>query len=258
MWIAAVALLSTSLLNQKPMPVYAGVLIGDRGPYRFLVDTGAQTSLIDPQLAAELKLAPTFRVEIITQNSSRLLPGLKTRGLRIGETKLPETELVFDDLAHVRRFGIPIRGLLGANALAGLNFTLIPSKGRLELDPERPAGDAVPLQLRDGRIAITARMGDEELHLALDSGATNLVLFRTPVAMSKVRPVAAAFGTIEGARAVVPTCWSASMTLGGMLIQTQPAAIVERKNSEVDGLLPAALFKTVYVDQRRGEVVLTR
>jgi predicted aspartyl protease len=258
MWMAAVALLSTSLLNQKPMPVYADVLIGDRGPYRFLVDTGAQTSLIDPKLAADLKLAPAFRVEIITQNSSRLLPGLKTQGLRIGETKLTETELVFDDLAHVRRFGIPIRGILGANALAGLNFTLIPSKGRLEIDSERPAGDAVPLQLRDGRMAVTARMGDEELRLVLDSGASNLVFFRTPVAMSKVRPVAAAFGTIEGARSVVPTCWSAPMNLGSLLIRTQPAAIVDRRSSDVDGLLPAALFKSVYVDQRRGEVVLTR
>ena len=66
MVIAGLLLLSSALLNTKPSPVFADVSIGKQGPYRFLVDTGAQTSLIDPKLAAELRLKPEFRVEVVT------------------------------------------------------------------------------------------------------------------------------------------------------------------------------------------------
>ena len=48
MFIGTLILLSSSLLNTQPAPVFADIRIGANGPYRFLVDTGAQTSLIDP------------------------------------------------------------------------------------------------------------------------------------------------------------------------------------------------------------------
>ena len=61
MIIGTVILLSSALLNMKPAPVFADIHIGANGPYRFLVDTGAETSLIDPELAATLRLKPEFR-----------------------------------------------------------------------------------------------------------------------------------------------------------------------------------------------------
>jgi predicted aspartyl protease len=258
MLIGALVLFSTSMLNQKPAPVFADVFIGARGPYRFVVDTGAETTVIDPKLAKELRLQPEFRVELITQHSRRVVPATKARNLRIGDTVLPETELVIHPVAESQRFGQPVRGLLGLNALAGRSFSLTPAAGRLELDGARPSGDAVPLRLVEGRIALTAAMGEERLVLALDSGSTHIVLFRTPAAMAKVRPVSTTFATLEGFRSVVPTRWTAAMTFGGIRIGMLPAAIVERKGTVLDGLLPASVFKTIYIDQRRGEAVLVR
>jgi hypothetical protein len=256
MLIGALVLFSTAMLNQKPAPVFADVLIGARGPYRFVVDTGAETSIIDPKLAKELRLQPEFRVEIITQHSRRAVPAMKARNLRIGSAALPETELVFHEIAQSQRFGQPVRGLLGLNALAGRSFSLTPAAGRLELDVPRPPGDAVPLRLVEGRLALTAAMGDETLTLALDSGSTHTVLFRTPAAMAKVRPVSTTFATLEGARSVVPTSWTAALTFGGLRIAMLPAAIVERKGTALDGLLPASAFQSIYIDQHRDEAVL--
>src|SRR6476646_11676892 len=102
MVIAGFLLFSSALLNVKPLPIFADVSIGTEGPYRFLVDTGSQTSLIDPELAARLDLKPQFRVEIVTQNSTHLSPGLKVNSLRIGEKRLGPTELVFQDLRETR------------------------------------------------------------------------------------------------------------------------------------------------------------
>ena len=144
MLIAGLLFLFSGLINTKPSPVFADVYLGTHGPSRFLVDTGSQTSLIDPKLAAELHLKPEFRVEVVTQHSTRLLPGMKVSTLQIGQRTLPGIELVFHDVAEARRLDPSIRGLLGANALTGFDFTLSPATGRLDLTAERPAGEVVP------------------------------------------------------------------------------------------------------------------
>lgn len=259
MLIAGLLLFSTGLLNVRPSPVFADVSIGTEGPYRFLVDTGSQTSLIDPKLAARINLKPEFRVEVLTQNSTRLLPALKVNTLRIGQKGLGEVEVVFHDLAEARRLDSSVKGVLGLNALAGLDFALSPRDGRLDLTAGRPSGEVVPFHRVEDRIAIAARMGRETLTLILDSGASHMVLFRTPEAMVKTPPLPATFATLDGARSVLPTCWTADMFFtDGLRVGTLPAAIVTRQATRVDGLLPASIFKTIYVDQIRGEVVLVR
>ena len=258
MVIGALVLLSSSLLNVKPAPVFVDLSIGSHGPYRFLVDTGAQTSLIDPKLAAELHLRPEFQVDIITQYGSQRAPGLNTHDLRIGGRSLPQTELVFQDVRELQRLDRSVRGLLGINALAGAVFTLSPATGRLEFTDERPDGEVVPLYRIEGRIALKARMGRETLTLILDSGSTNVVLFRKPEAMAKTASVSRVFGTLEGARHTVPTTWTADMFFDGLRVGMLPAAIVERQDSKAEGLLPASVFRAIHVDQRRGEVVLAR
>jgi hypothetical protein len=259
MLIAGLVLFSVSLLNVKPSPVFVNVSIGTQGPYRFLVDTGSQTSLIDPKLAAELNLKPEFRVEIVTQNSTRLLPALRVKTLHIGDKPLHSAELVFHDLAHARRLDPSIKGVLGWNALAGMDFVLLPREGRLDVTAARPYGEVVPFYPVEDRIAIKARMGRENLTLLLDSGATNIVLFRTPEAMVKTPPLPTTLTTIEGARSAVPTCWTAEMSFTDALrFGTLPAAIVSRPGTVLDGVIPTSLFRAIYVDQMRGEIVLVR
>ena len=259
MLIAGILLFSSALLNVKPSPVFADVSIGKNGPFRFLVDTGSQTSFIDRKLAGDLDLKPAFRVEVVSQNSTRLLPALKVSTLHIGQRALPESELVFDDLAEARRLDDSVRGVLGLNALAGASFTLLPRARRLDLTAGRPAGEAVPIIRVEDRLAVAARMGRETLTLIVDSGANHVVLFRTPEAMAKTGAVTSTLSTLDGARKVVPTCWTAEMIFtDGLRVGTLPAAIVSRRETQADGLLPASVFKALYVDQTRGEVVLVR
>jgi predicted aspartyl protease len=258
MIVGTLVLLSSSLLNTKPAPVFVDIHIGADGPYRFLVDTGAQTSVIDPTLAAVLGLKPEFRVDVFTPISVQPSPGTKVRNLHIGETTLPETELVFYDIAEARRLDPKVRGVLGVNALAGLDFTLSPSNGRLELTDDRPQGEVVPFFPIEGRIGLKARMGSEMLTLILDSGSTHIVLFRTPVAMAKTRSLASTFGSLDGARRTVPTTWTADMFFDRLRVPMLPAAIVERKATAADGLLPASVFQKIHVDRKRGELVLVR
>jgi hypothetical protein len=102
-------------------------------------------------------------------------------------------------------------------------------------------------------------MGCETLTLILDSGSNHVVLFRLPAAMANTPPVPTTISTIEGARSVVPTCWTADIFLTDHLrVGTLPAAIVAANGTQVEGLLPASAFKKIYVDQLRHELVLVR
>lgn len=179
--------------------------------------------------------------------------------LRLGPHALPPTEILLHDVSEARLLNAQVSGVLGLNALAGLDYTLSPAGGRIDFTATRPEGEAVPFSLIENRIAVNARMGGETLKLLLDSGATHIVLFGTPAAMAKTRPVSAAFTTLEGARRVVPTVWTAEMHFTDNLrIGTLSAAIVERPGTAASGLLPISIFKTIYVDQERRELVLVR
>jgi hypothetical protein len=70
------------------------------------------------------------------------------------------------------------------NALSDFDFALLPRAGKLDAGAKRPSGHIVPFYRIEGRIAIKAQMGHENLTLILDSGATHMVLFRTPEAMA--------------------------------------------------------------------------
>jgi hypothetical protein len=255
----ALLLFSAGLLNARPTPIFANVNIGSAGPYRFLVDTGAETSLIDPDLAFRLRLEAQFQVEIQTEHSSYMAAGLNTAQLRVGNTALPSMELVFHSLDTAKKLDPRIQGILGLNALAGRNFTLCPAEGSLDTTGERPPGETIPFAWIEGRIAVKATMGREALRLILDSGSNHIVLFRIPTAMANILNVSGTMRTIEGARSIVPTRWTAEICLTDKLhIKTLPAAIVLAGNRQVDGLLPASVFKKIYIDQTRSELVVQR
>ena len=254
-----VLLFSTVPIPSKPALVKVDVHVGVRGPFRFLVDTGAQSTLIQSELALELGLKPQFRVELVTLNGTSLTPGARLRGLVAGTFALPEIEVLFHDLTEARRLDPAIRGVLGANALAHLNYSLTPATGLLETGGPRPlTGQAIPFSVVEGRIVVQALMGQENLALVLDSGASHVVLFRTPEAMAKTRAIPTSVSTMDGARKVVPTVWTADMTFAGRLkVGMLPAAIVKRPG-QVEGLLPATVFKKIFVDQGRRELVVER
>jgi hypothetical protein len=184
---------------------------------------------------------------------------MKLRNGRIGRVALPEFEMVLQDMADGQHFDRPIKGILGLNALRGIDFTISPAAGRLDLTPERPAGEVVHFSLAEGRIALKAQMGKETLTMILDSGTNQVVLFRVPEAMSKTKAISSNFATAEGVHRIAPTCWTADMFLSETLkVGTLPGVVVQRPRTTVDGLFPTRVFKRIHVDQARQELVIVR
>lgn len=68
------------------------VSINDRGPFDFLIDTGTNTTLIDPQLAIQLGLQPKDRLKLASLASATDVPRYYLQTFRVGPASVSNQE----------------------------------------------------------------------------------------------------------------------------------------------------------------------
>src|SRR5207302_6921333 len=68
------------------------VSINDRGPFDFLIDTGTNTTLIDPQLATELGLQPKDRLKLASLASATDVSRYYFQTFRVGPASVSNQE----------------------------------------------------------------------------------------------------------------------------------------------------------------------
>lgn len=73
--------------------IVAAVTINDRGPYRFILDTGANSSALSPRVAAELDLPAAEDVHVHGVTGSAVLPAVHVESMRAGAVELPPAVL---------------------------------------------------------------------------------------------------------------------------------------------------------------------
>lgn len=166
--------------------VVAAVTIDGKGPFRFVVDTGANYSTISPQLVALLGLKPSLsqaiRVTGITgsaQFASVPIEMLKAGDLEIADTRFP---VIWSPMMA------GAAGILGA---AGLSHDrLIVDFRRNKVEIARSRGQEFPwgftrvwaTRLPGGLLSIPGRVGDVRVRAIIDTGSQhtlgNLALYR--------------------------------------------------------------------------------
>jgi len=254
------------------LPVVS-VSINGGGPFDFLVDTGTNTTLVEPALATELGLVPADRLWITTLTGSEVVPRYFVDEMRVGEAKLADVELLAAGLDELHRVDKKIRGILGTNFLTAFSFRLDYEHHRLELfvsddRPEATGGVRVPVELSERRMLITveskaARGGAWKL--ALDSGVAQLVVFEDRFAPGFTQDgnctgVCATAVHTNSFRAVEAAQRTMDIAIGKTLLRDRSVAVmpvepgVERPPE--DGLLPAALFSAIVFDRVDKSVVL--
>ena len=170
------------------------VKIDHAGPYEFLVDTGAQVTIVDPALAAELHLKTQGTVEIVGVGSRSAGSFAKLDSLEAGSQTVGKHLVVVKALAHFQSSGLHIRGILGEDFLARFDVLIDNAHNVLCLDnkkglqaamkgkhialvtPAPTAGGAAPLTKFP---ILAARLSDgiRPLLLKLDSGADEPLLY---------------------------------------------------------------------------------
>src|SRR5436853_6789953 len=113
--------------------------VNDRGPFDFILDTGAGTSLLASDLAKELELKTVGSKEGQSAGGKVSVSLAKVDSLAVGEAKLGDVDVGIVDLSQIgKTIGARIDGDLGYNFLKHFRVTINYRDCELRLeDPKR-------------------------------------------------------------------------------------------------------------------------
>ena len=242
-------------------------LMADRqGPFDFVLDTGADTTIVYQSLAIKLSLPSLRRVQHTTLAGVGSLPLNSIATLSAGWADVNDIPALVEDLAEVRKIDDRIEGIAGQDFLSHFNYLLdYRSRSvRIEIDNEiRDAieGDTLPIEMTGNRMIVASvaqSQGRERLRLLLDSGANSVVLF--PRASQALDLPAQGHGleVTSSGQVGLQVGRIPVLTVGSQQFREITAALPAAEPAEGigDGLLPTALFQTLYVNNREGFVML--
>lgn len=223
-----------------------GVYVNGHGPYRFLVDTGAETNQLDVNLAREIGLRPTFRVELATVAGVGTAGGTDGVRLRLG-AESAVTELLFTDMEAVRALSGDIGGVLGQAFLSRFDYLLDLRRRRIVFGSPRPEGLWAEMDMSTGRPTVFTSLG----RLVIDSGADRLILFGAGQGGGAILRTANGFlsARVAGGRRLLIE--GREVHHSGAIAVATPAG-----SGGADGLLPAATFDSIYFCHSMGYLVL--
>lgn len=249
------------------------VSINDCGPFDFLVDTGTNTTLIDPQLAIELGLQAKDTLQLASLASATDVPRYYFQTFRVGPASVSNQEALAMPLPQLTALDHRIRGVLGMNFLLQFSFRLDYEHRALELYPfpesaEVPAGLRVPVEINESRLLI--KVGSEaspsgSWRLALDSGIAQFLVFQDRLSPASARPCENANCLMQVAtnladhRAFTILLHDIAIA-GAHLPETEVVVLhndLQKPSDLQDGLLPAAPFKSVFFDRTNATVIFS-
>jgi Aspartyl protease len=251
------------------------VTLNDRGPFSFLVDTGTNTTLIDPGLAQELKLAPVDRMTLGSMGKSVPVARYFLAGFRVGSASVSHLEALAVPLPQLQALDGRIRGVLGMNFLLQFSFLLDYERQRLEIFPfpelaPAPEGARLRAEINDWRLLIPvgSKASPRGMwKLTLDSGISQLLVFE-----DRVDWTAGGFDRCVQASCLMQVSSNLSsqnapivrvheMSVADTSMHDVPVVVLHNNLAKPadpsDGLLPASMFGSVFFDRTNASVVFS-
>ncbi len=272
--IAAAAWPAANAQQQEPFRLVhdtfavVSLQLNDLGPFDFILDTGTDTTLVDPGLASLLALAPIDRMTLTTPVGKQVLVRSVLRRVALDSAAISDVEVLVQDMPELRKLDQHVRGILGQNFLSHFNYVLDYRQRLLCLESrdelrDSAIGERMPFESTVGRMVIQTEilfLGIAKAHLLLDSASSDLVLFRK---MEQPRlPLLNGNSSLANSRSdsrEVTMLRINSFSVGGQHFHDIKLALLTPGAGESrleDGLLPTILFRVLYVNNREGFVIL--
>ena len=255
------------------------VFINHAGPYDFLLDTGTDTTVVGPSLAAELHL-PTQGSAVIS-GAGFHQPGsfAQLDLLQAGSHAVAKQEVLVFGLMNLRSVDSRIRGILGEDFLEHFDMLIDNAHKLLCLDDSSvlraevkgrhitlvAASQAPDAERLPGLLIVEARLSDGSppIRLKLDSGTNAPFLYNTS---GHVGPGALGGGLVVGSGAdgdekVFSALPPQEVKIGSIRLPgvTFMALAYPPKNSgrkDFDGLLSIDLFRRVFIEHAEHFAIL--
>ena len=220
--------------------------IGTLDHQNLLLDTGSNPSMIDRSVAAKLGLQGTSR-DLSFFNKSVASESVVLPDLQLGPLRRQNLPVVVSDFSAIGNgLGARIDAVIGLDVLGASNFTVDYAKRRIcfEATEER---HTVPFTAGPQFIMVDLKSGGHELHLLVDTGTPQLVLFE-----SRVRGIdyvwTGAFGSGKNPTGNVPfkAVVLPNVRIGTFDVGPQVASVVASQRDirkDLDGLMSVSCLR---------------
>ncbi len=215
------------------------VHVNDRGPFDFILDTGAGTSLLSSELAKQLEAKVIGSKEGQSAGGKVSVSLAKVDSISVGETKLHDVDVGIVDLAQIgKTIGAKIDGDLGYNFLKHFRVTIdyrdceihfddpkrVESFGRVAKTevPIRLASPAKPLILVD-----VHANGRGPFQFAIDTGTSTTAIAPELARQLGVESSPVGAGTTGGASVDFSAGMLQSFQLGGAKIDNMAVVVAD-------------------------------
>lgn len=252
----------------------APVSLNDEGPYDFVIDTGANHSVIAAEIAEAIKLRPGRPIQMNTVAGVESVPTVVVDRVNLGGRITRKVSM-----AVLPQSAIGGAGLMGVDQLAGRRLTMDFRARRLEIQGSGPqptdsGAIAVQARFRDGRLTLlNAQASGQNILAFLDSGSEvtvgNTALRRQlggrlkpldPTLFPDIPVIAATGAEVNGALGVLPM-----LKVGGLTVFNMPMVFADLHTFSLWGAAdtPALLigvdllrqFTSVDLDFGSGQVL---
>jgi predicted aspartyl protease len=174
-------------LGKKTLRMTVPVTIADKGPYDFVIDTGAERSVMSNELAQALALDDGPMTRLMDFAGASMVATVRVPSLTTGKVVTNNIEAPSLAMAN-----IGAQGMLGVDALQGYKVVLDFEGQRMLLSPARkhPDGDVlVRASSRNGQLIITkAWFAGKPIAVMIDTGSWVSVGNKAMLALTKRTP----------------------------------------------------------------------
>ena len=228
------------------------VLVNGRGPYRFLVDSGADTSVVGLRIARELQLPVGTPVVLHGMTASARVDRVLVDELSLGSSRISNLEL-----PALREQDLGGEGMIGIDALVEQRLMMDFEKRVIKSEDARQ-----PARMLDGEIVVTARRRRGQLILTevtavglpieavIDTGSEisigNLALRDKLIRGNRGKFVTVAATGVTGVTIELQLARVSELKLGSVTLRDVPIAFADVPPFHVFGLSkqPALLLGT--------------
>ena len=153
---------------------------GSVGPLHglnFLLDTGTNTTVLNPKLARKLRLESTPTEVAVLSNMVRSERSTAP-SIQFGPIRSDNVAVLVQDLSWVQdAVPIQIDAIIGLDVLGQSKFLIDYASREISFGAAPSMRDSIPLQMKNGLVFVDAVVNHRTVHLLFDSAAPSLIMF---------------------------------------------------------------------------------
>ena len=221
--------------------------IGNLEHQNLLLDTGSNPSMIDRSVSAQLGLQGASR-DLSLFNKSVSSENVTLPDLQCGPLRRQNLSVMVADFSAISRgLGTRIDAVIGLDVLGATNFTVDYAKHRIIFGAASAEHHTVPFTSGEQFITVNVKSGGRQLHLLVDTGTPQLVLFESRLRGVDYVPTSVvgtghnASGNVRFGAVVLPQA-----KIGTLEVGPQPASVVKSQQgfaNDLDGLMSVSCLR---------------